>query len=138
MSKQLELKVKILKYIEMSYKQDRRLTTKIISGGKNFKLSVDNNGKIQLSGQVGVLKFDGLKKIESMGIQLKTVSVTFKTTDDGALSYSGNVSFYGAVTFGVTGEVNLIELIKQCEWGLCKYRFDPEKIDKALMESGAY
>ncbi|MDF5673250.1 hypothetical protein P3737_24525, partial [Vibrio parahaemolyticus] len=68
--------------------------------------------------------------------KLKAVSVTFKTTRDGVLTYSGSVSLFGVVSFGVTGQVNVRELLEQCEWGLCKYRFKPSKIDQALREAG--
>lgn len=44
--------------------------------------------------------------------------------------------YKGVTTKLVTGQVNVRELLEQCEWGLCKYRFKPSKIDQALREAG--
>lgn len=49
------------------------------------------------------------------------------------ISYKHNK---GVTTKLVTGQVNVRELLEQCEWRLCKYRFKPSKIDQALREAG--
>ncbi|MGR5113013.1 hypothetical protein [Vibrio jasicida] len=132
MSRQAEIKVQLLKFVEISYKHNKGVTSKLVTGGKRFKLAVDESGKVTFSGELGFTKFEVSKEmVEELGIKLKAVSVTFKTTHDGVLTYSGSVSF-----FGVAGQVNVRELLEQCEWGLCKYRFKPSKIDQALREAG--
>ncbi|WP_347368411.1 hypothetical protein [Vibrio vulnificus] len=75
-------------------------------------------------------------ELDALGIKLKTVSVTFKSGENGKLTYMGSVSFFGAVTFGVSGEFDLRTLVEKCNWDLCKYRFDPGKIDDALAKAG--
>ncbi|CAE6887606.1 hypothetical protein AB3Y13_11085 [Vibrio alginolyticus] len=138
MSRQAEVKVQLLKFIEISYKYNKGVTTKLVTGGKRFKLAVDDSGKVTLSGELGFTKFEVSKEmVEELGIKLKSVSVTFQSHSDGNLTYSGSVSLFGVVTFGVTGQVNIRELVEKCEWGLCKYRFKPSKIDQALREAGA-
>ena len=137
MSRQAEIKVQLLKFIEISYKFNKGITTKLVTGGKRFKLAVDDSGKVTLSGELGFTKFEVSRElVEELGIKLRSVSVTFQSSSDGVLTYNGSVSFFGVVAFGVTGQVNIRELVEQCEWGLCKYRFKPSKIDQALREAG--
>ncbi|NMR77974.1 hypothetical protein, partial [Vibrio alginolyticus] len=90
MSRQAEIKVQLLKFVEISYKHNKGVTTKLVTGGKRFKLAVDESGKVTLSGELGFTKFEVSKEmVEELGIKLKAVSVTFKTTRDGVLTYSG-------------------------------------------------
>ena len=99
MSRQAEIKVQLLKFVEISYKHNKGVTTKLVTGGKRFKLAVDESGKVTLSGELGFTKFEVSKEmVEELGIKLKAVSVTFKTTRDGVLTYSGSVSFFGVIS----------------------------------------
>lgn len=108
-----------------------------MTSGKLFKLSVDDSGRIALMSEVGIVKLEfSPSELDALGIKLKTVSVTFKSGENGKLIYMGSVSFFGAVTFGVSGEFDLRTLVEKCNWGLCKYRFDPGKIDDALAKAG--
>lgn len=42
----------------------------------------------------------------------------------------------GVTTKLVTGQVNVRELLDQCEWGLCKYRFKRVKLIKRSVKLG--
>ncbi|CAH1546094.1 conserved hypothetical protein [Vibrio jasicida] len=137
MSRQVEIKAQLLKFVEISYKHNKGVTSKLVTGGKRFKLAVDESGKATLSGELGFTKFEVSKEmVEELGIKLKAVSVTFKTTRDGVLTYSGSVSFFCVVSFGVAGQVNVRELLEQCEWGFVSTDLRRVKLIKRSVKLG--
>ncbi len=65
---EIEIKIKLLKFLEIAYKMDSNLTTVIVKDKGPFTLSVDNTGKVTLSGKAGVVEFSVNDEIKEYGI----------------------------------------------------------------------
>ena len=120
MSVNLNAKVAVGKLLEVAYSTNEGVTTNIVRSGSNFKISVDATGSGKLSGTFGVLNFDGRNALESLGLAVRRVSITFTNQDGQNIGYSATISPVSGVSLIVTGRFNLEELLMSCSGLLCK------------------
>ena len=114
-----ELKLTIAKLIELGYASDKGLTTKIVRQSGNFKLSVDQNGQVTLSGSAGALTYSGNPALQTIGTKFKRVSVAFSNGEGGIVNYKASFSL-AVFSLSVSGSFDIEELITSCSGLLCK------------------
>jgi len=116
-----EVKVTIAKLIELAYSKNKGITTKIIRKKGNFKISVDQNGKVVLHGSAGILSFSGGTALESIGAKVKMASINFTKGEGDAIDYKATFFFAGgAGGISVLGSFNVEQLITSCSGLLCQ------------------
>lgn len=114
-----ELKVTIAKLIEIAYSTNKGVTTKIVRGKGNFRLTVDQNGQVVLSGSVGVLTFSGEPVLKEIGAKIKRVSVNFTKGENHSVKYQATFSLE-IISLSLGGSFDIEELITSCSGLLCK------------------
>ncbi len=136
---QKEVKVTILKVIELSYHENKGLSAEIFAKSGDFKVSVDQNGKAKLSGYGKYIMVNIGDHLE-LGAKFKMLNVSGHITETGDVNYKGEMSF-GWTTIGVNGGFNIIKFLDICESLLCKtarLRRDRGKfIEEQLKKVGA-
>lgn len=117
--KEIELKVTIAKLIELAYSENKGLTTKIIRKMGNFKLTVDQNGQVVLSGGTKYLTFSGDTVLKTIGAKVKRVSVNFTKGEGNQVKYKATFSLE-IISMSIGGSFDIEELITSCSGLLCK------------------
>lgn len=121
MTTKAEVKVVIAKLIEVAYSRNKGITTKIVRKKGGFKVTVDQNGKVMLYGTAGALTFNGGAALESLGVKVKMVSISFTKGDGDNVNYQGTFNFAGgAASISVSGTFSIEELITSCSGLLCQ------------------
>ena len=131
-----EFKVKIIKFLEIAYKTDGKLTASIVRDKGPFTLSVDNTGSATLSGKAGIVSFSVADEIKQYGLKFKFASVMFSGNRQGMINYQA--SFGVPIQISVMGFIDVQNLILSCSGLLCiaaralKNRY--QLIDKSIAE----
>lgn len=121
MAKNLKLKITLAKLIEVAYSRDEEMTVNIVRKKGNFKLTVNQNGKVKLHGSAGTLAFNGGRALEGLGVKVKTISIFFTQGEGDNIDYIGSCSLVGgAGSISLSGSFNIETLITSCSGLLCK------------------
>ena len=120
MTSRVKAKVTIAKLFELAYAQDKGLTTKISTGTKNFKITVDQNGNAVLSGAAGSVTFKGEPALSSLGAKIKNISVSFSHGEEKRIKYTAMYSFGGAMDISLSGSFDIEKLLLACSGLLCR------------------
>lgn len=120
MSKQVEVKITIAKLLEVAYSKNKGVTTKIVKSKGNYRLTIDENGNVMLSGSVGMLTFKGDSALQGLGAKVKNASITFTKGDSNDIKYTATFNFVGVAGMSVSGSFNIEELILSCSGLLCR------------------
>ncbi|MFK5950263.1 MAG: hypothetical protein QM500_15995 [Methylococcales bacterium] len=116
-----EVKITIAKLIEIAYSKNKGMTTKIIRKKGNFKITVDDSGKVMLHGSAGALTFSGGTALENLGVKIKMASINFTKGEGDDIDYKGTFYFIGgAGSLSLSGSFNIEDLITSCSGLLCK------------------
>lgn len=132
-----EVKVKLLRFLEIAYKTDGKLTTALVKDKGPFSLSVDNKGNASISGKAGIVKFSVAEEVREYGINFNYVSVMLSGNKDGIVHYRG--TFKSFVEVSINGFIDVEQLILHCSGLLCiaaralKNRY--KMIDKSIADS---
>jgi len=132
-----EVKIKLLKFIEIAYKTDGEITTAIVKDKGPFTLNVDNKGNASISGKAGVVKFSVTEEIKEYGIDFKYVSVMLSGNKNGIIHYRG--TFKSFLEVSINGFIDVEQLILHCSGLLCiaarALRNRYKMIDKSIADS---
>lgn len=121
MATRVEVKVTIAKLLEIAYSKNKRIAVRIMRKKGNFKMSIDDDGKVMLHGSAGVLSFGGGTALESLGAKVKKASIHFTKGDGDDIRYKAAFSFAGgAGEVSVSGSFNAEDLITSCSGLLCQ------------------
>jgi len=121
MTTRVEIKLTIAKLIELAYSKNKGLTTKIIRKKGNFKISIDQNGKVMLHGSAGVFAFNGGEVLEGVGAKIKMASILFSKGKGNNVNYRATFTFAGGVSaISITGSFDIEKLITYCSGLLCQ------------------
>lgn len=121
MASKIGIKITIAKLIEIAYTKNKGLTTKIVRKKGNFKITIDQNGKVKLHGSAGVLSFNGGTALEAIGAKVKFATIHFSKAEGDNINYKANFSFAGGVaSILLTGTFNIEDLITSCSGLLCQ------------------
>ena len=115
-----KIKVTIAKLIELSIDTDKDVTLAIMRQKGSAKLSVDQNGKVTVSGSGKRVIFSGDPALRNIGFKLKAMSITFNNMDGMRVGYTGSVSGPFGVTISLSGSFDLEQLITACTGLLCQ------------------
>lgn len=115
-----KIKVSIGRILELSYSKNEGVTKSLVTGSKNFKVKINEDGKVKVDGSAGVVTFNGDPALQGLGAKLKAASVTFKEGDDGDIAYDASYHFYGAGSITLSGSFDPFELIQACSGWLCR------------------
>lgn len=131
---EIEIKIKLLKFLEIAYEEDGTLTAAIVKDKGPFSLSVDSSGNASLSGKAGVVKFSVREEIKEYGFDFKYVRAMFSGNKNGMIQYS--LSFGIGSEVIVKGMLDVEKLILNCSGLLCRaaraYKFRAQMIDKSI------
>ncbi len=131
-----EIKIKIINFLEIAYKTDRKLTASLVKNKGPFTLEVDNTGNATLSGNAGVVTFSVLDEIKQFGLKFKYASVRFSGNKQGMINYQA--SFGAPIEISVMGFIDVENLILSCSGLLCiaarAMRNRHHLIDKSIAE----
>jgi len=119
MHKRAELKITVAKLLELSYSKDRGMMTQLLLQKNGAKMTVDQNGQVRFSGEVGAFTFSGRPVLDQMGAKFRRLSVNFKNKEDMEIGYAISADMEGVV-FEVSGSFDLEELITSCSGLLCQ------------------
>jgi len=114
-----QLKVKVLRFMELSYKKNGNLTAALVRSKGRLTLKVDNKGKATLSGKVGRVKFSVNEEIRKFGFDLKYISIMFSGNSTGTIRYAATFSFMGFTDVSFRSTINVEQLILSCSGLLC-------------------
>jgi len=121
MTTRVELKLTIAKLIELAYSKNKGMTTKIIRKKGNFKISIDQNGKVMLHGSAGVFAFNGGTALEGLGAKIKMASIIFTKGKGNNVNFKATFSFVGGVgAISIIGSFDFEKLITYCSGLLCQ------------------
>lgn len=132
-----EVKIKLLKFLEIAYNTDNELTTVLVRDKEAFTLSVDIHGNASISGKAGKLKFSVKEEIKEYGIDFRYISVMLSGNKNGVIHYRG--TFKTIVEVSIIGFIDVEQLILHCSGLICfaartlKNRY--KMIDKTIAES---
>ena len=131
-----EIKIKIIKFLEIAYQTDGKLTTALVKDTGPVTLSVDNTGKATLSGKAGIVSFSVDKEIKQYGLKFKYASVMFSGNRQGMVNY--RASFGVPIEITIMGFIDVENLILNCSGLLCRatraLRNHYQLIDKSIAE----
>lgn len=121
MTTRATVKVTIAKVLEVAYSKNKGLTRKIVLKKGNFKVKINEDGKVKIHGSAGAFTFNGGAALEGLGAKLKMASISFSKGDGDDINYKASFSFYGGVgAISVSGSFDIIELISSCSGLLCQ------------------
>lgn len=80
-----QLKIKIINFIELAYKENEGVTSSLIQSKGPFTLKINERGEATLSGKSGVVRFDVNDEVKQIGLDIKMVSVMFSGGNEGKL-----------------------------------------------------
>ncbi len=131
---EIEIKIKMLRFLEIAYRVDEKLTMAIIKDKGPFSLNIDNKGNATLSGKAGNLKFSVNEEIKEYGIDFKYARILFSGNQNGVIRYS--LSFGIGAEIMLSGLLDIENLLLNCSGLLCKavraYKFRARMIDKSI------
>ena len=118
---ELQVKVTIAKIIQLAYETDGKATAAMVYSGSGYTISVDQTGQIKLVGTVAdVVVFSGDTALKGLGLKLRRASVSFSNGSGGTFEYTGSFDFVVGTRISVSGNVDVIELIKSCSGLVCQ------------------
>lgn len=120
MTSRVEVKVTIAKLVEVAYSKNKGITTKIVRGKGNFKITVDESGQVTLHGRAGMLTFSGDPVLSELGAKLKNASISFTKGDSDSVDYAASFTFHEAANISLTGSFSVDELLTSCSGMLCQ------------------
>ncbi len=121
MASTIGIKITIGKLLQIAYTKNEGLTSKIIQKKGNFKITIDQNGKVKLYGSAGVFAFNGSSALEAIGAKIKFATIYFYQAAGNNTNYRANFSFAGdQASVIVTGTLNIEDLITSCSGLLCQ------------------
>ncbi|WP_087024878.1 hypothetical protein [Thaumasiovibrio subtropicus] len=139
-STEQEVKLTLLKVIELSYKSDKGLTTSIFKSSGAFKIAVNQNGQATIAASAGNVTVS-LSDTVNLGVKFKALSVSGNINSNGDLSYKGQVTA-GVFSASVSGKFNIVEFLDTCQTRLCYYSSRSRNLDRAmehhLKQAGAW
>ncbi|WP_432455871.1 hypothetical protein ACRRS0_10570 [Agarivorans sp. QJM3NY_29] len=137
-----EIKVQIIKLIEIAYNKNDGLTGKLLASSGRFSMSLDRDGVLQLSGKAGAARINIAKEMSSMGLDFHYASLYFSPRENGDIVYTGTVGSPKIGSIEIVSSLNIEQLILKCSGLLCiaaRFLKNPySKIDSSLKASGAY
>lgn len=135
MTTQVEARLVLAELIQLSYAQDEGLTAAIVKSGHSYRLQVNPDGSARLTGSMGAVRFSGQEALDSFGVKIKKVSVTFTNGEGGLVYYKGSY-FLLLGSFNVSGSFDIFKLAKSCSGLFCTaarlLSGRREQIDQAL------
>jgi len=114
-----EVKLTIAKLIDIAYSKDKGMTTKIVMDKGMFKLTMDADGNVELSGKSGHLRFSGKPALEQIGVSMKRLTVNFVGGQNGNVHFIASIDLK-ITMFTVSGDFNIVDLITACSGLLCQ------------------
>jgi hypothetical protein len=114
-----EVKLIIAKLIDVAYSKDKGVTTKIVMDKGLFKMTMDADGNVALSGKGGYLRFSGKPALEQIGVAMKRLTVNFVAGQNGNVHFIAGINLK-ITTFTVSGDFNIVDLITACSGLLCQ------------------
>lgn len=112
-----ELKLKIVKFLEIAYDSDEQAILGFVRSAGPFKLRVSQNGKAILSGAAGLLTFSVSEEVKAIGVDFKYASIMFSGNKDGNLCYMATFGLGSPVR--VSGALDVEKLVLSCSGLLC-------------------
>ena len=131
------IKIKLLKFFEIAYKENGEITAALIKDKGPFKLQVDNKGNAIISGKAGKVAFSVSEEIKEFGFDFKYASIMLSGNKQGMIQYRG--TFGLMIEVEIVGFIDVEQLILNCSGLLCiaaramKYRY--QMIDKSIAGS---
>ncbi|GGB21951.1 hypothetical protein [Agarivorans gilvus] len=114
-----EIKIQIIKLIEIAYSKNDGLTGKLLASSGRFSLAVDDTGVMTLSGKAGAVKMNVSKEMSDMGLDFRYASLYFAPRNNGDIRYTGSVGFKDYASISISSSLNIEELILRCSGLLC-------------------
>jgi len=114
-----ELRITIAKLIEVAYSENKELTAKIVRQKGSFKMIVDQDGNARLSSQAGIVNFSAADTLDSIGVNIKSVSVNFSNDKERKIKYTAIIDIKVA-KIAVSGSFDIEALITSCSGVLCR------------------
>ncbi len=133
-----KIKLTIAKLIELSIDTDRKTTIAILKKKGVAKITVDQNGKVTLTGSGKLLTFSGDPALEKMGIKVKRMTINLSNLDGMNVGYTASISGPYGVSLSLSGSFNLERLIMACTGLLCSAARALKNRDKQLQEAMGY
>lgn len=113
-----ELRLTVARLLELSYRKDEGITTRLVQEVGNVRLAVDENGKAQLSGKAGSVEFSASKLASELGVSIRRIKVLMSVTDSGDIRYNGSFNL-GYASVSITGTIDIDEFLRSCSGLLC-------------------
>jgi len=112
------LKIKVINFIELAYKENDKLTVSIVKNKGAFTLKVNQDGDATLSGKSGIVRFSASEATEKFGVDFKYASIMF-FSGRGKLNYTASFGFskLGKITY--TSFIDIEKLVLSCSGLLC-------------------
>jgi len=115
-----EIRLTIAKLIDVAYSTNEGLTTKIFREAGAFRLTVDQEGNVELTGKAGVVRMSGTPTLDKLGVALRRLTVNFLGDENGDIRYTAGVGVKGGGTLTVSGSFNIVKLITACSGLVCQ------------------
>lgn len=115
-----QLKIKVINFIELAYKENEGITRSLIKSKGPFTLKINERGEATLTGKSGVVRFDVNDEIKQFGLDIKMVSVMFSGGNEGKLHYMASFNFLGSVRVEFSSVIDIEKLILSCSGLLCR------------------
>ncbi|KKO47155.1 hypothetical protein WG68_00420 [Arsukibacterium ikkense] len=115
-----QLKIRVINFIELAYKENDGVTTSLIKEKGPFTLKVNERGEAMLIGKAGTVRFDVSEEVKQIGLDLKMVSVMFSGGREGKLHYMASFNFAGGVKVEFSSILDIEKLILSCSGLLCR------------------
>ncbi|WP_338091432.1 hypothetical protein, partial [Photobacterium sanguinicancri] len=120
MPSRIEAKVTIAKLLEVAYSKNKGITTELMRSKDNFKVTVDQHGKVLMSGSVGVLTFSADDALKELGVNVKFISVSFSKVDEKNIKYKATFTFMKVASLSISGNFDIEDMILSCSGILCR------------------
>ena len=113
-----QLEIKVLKILEIAFKNNQDVTTSIVRSHHPFKLTVTSNGTATLTGKVGLVIFNASEETRSIGLDFKFAALHFMGAQNGQLRYSASFTIgFANVTFRNSFDIE--KFILECSSIVC-------------------
>lgn len=132
----MQLRIKVLDFLELAYKEDAGLTTAIIKSRGAFTLKIDDTGSATVTSSIGRISYSlSNDDLQTLTGKISRASLSFTTGSRGTMNYTGSIRL-GFADITLSSQVDLFKLIQACSGWLCQaaraYNGRQKKIDHAI------
>src|SRR5690625_4233126 len=109
-SSNIELKIIVLKLLELSYRQNEGLMASLVHERESTRLTVNASGQATFSGKAGILAFSASEAIQQAGLDLRHLSILFSPGPSGTIAYTATFQLTNFNRLAITGSIDVEKL----------------------------